>query len=139
MIKSTLKQFKLLDVRLAIGLGDKTYKAKTITESNGSAFINSGECFESLKKHTLALKSNFEIFDVTINTIIGLANLTMNSWSITSSTIINTALNKPKLNQKQLAELLGKSQSNISEGLKRAGYDEILKLLNYYNTQVKTL
>ncbi|MEP1486891.1 MAG: SatD family protein [Algibacter sp.] len=139
LIKSAIKQFKSLDVRLAIGLGDKTYNAKTITESNGSAFINSGECFETIKKHTLALKSDVNAFDLTINIMIELANLTMNSWSVTASTIINTALKNPQLNQKQLAELLGKSQSNISEGLKRGGYDEISKLLHYYNTQVKTL
>lgn len=139
LIKSAIKQFKTLDVRLAIGLGDKTYAAKTITESNGSAFVNSGECFEGLKKQTLALKSNFKEFDITINTMLDLANLTMNSWSVTSSTIINTTLNNPNLNQKELAQLLGKSQSNISEGLKRGGYDEISKLLHYYNTKVKNL
>lgn len=139
LIKSAIKQFKTLDVRLAIGLGDKTYAAKTITESNGSAFVNSGECFEGLKKQTLALKSNFQEFDITINTMLDLANLTMNSWSVTSSTIINTTLNNPNLNQKELAQLLGKSQSNISEGLKRGGYDEISKLLHYYNTKVKNL
>lgn len=139
IIKSAIKQFKALDVRLAIGLGDKTYDALTITESNGSAFVNSGECFENLKKQTLALKSNFQDFDNTINTMLELACLTMNNWSVTSSTLINTTLNNPNLNQKELGELLGKSQSNISEGLKRGGYDEILKLLRYYNTQVKTL
>ena len=139
LIKSAIKQFKTLDVRLAIGLGDKTYAAKTITESNGSAFVNSGECFEGLKKQTLALKSNFQEFGITINTMLDLANLTMNSWSVTSSTIINTTLNNPNLNQKELAQLLGKSQSNISEGLKRGGYDEISKLLHYYNTKVKNL
>lgn len=71
--------------------------------------------------------------------MLDLANLTMNSWSVTSSTIINTTLNNPNLNQKELAQLLGKSQSNISEGLKRGGYDEISKLLHYYNTKVKNL
>lgn len=139
IIKSAIKQYKTLDVRLAIGLGDKTYDAITITESNGSAFVNSGECFEGLKKQTLALKSNFKDFDTTINIMLELANLTMNNWSVTSSTLINTTLNNPNLNQKELGKWLGKSQSNISEGLKRGGYDEISKLLHYYNTQVKTL
>lgn len=139
LIKSAIKQFKSLDVRLAIGLGNKTYEAKTITESNGSAFINSGECFEGLKKQTLALQSNFQDFNTTINTMLELASFIMDKWTVTSSTIINTKLNNPNLNQKELAKLLEKSQSNISEGLKRGGYDEILKLLHYYNTQVKTL
>ena len=36
-----------LDVRMSLGFGDKTYKTKKITESNGSAFIRSGELFET--------------------------------------------------------------------------------------------
>jgi len=49
-IKSTIKQTKTYDVRIAIGIGEVKYKSQKITESNGSAYINSGECFESLKK-----------------------------------------------------------------------------------------
>ncbi|WP_262733816.1 SatD family protein [Gaetbulibacter sp. NE] len=139
LIKATIKTFKAIDVRIAIGLGEKTYTSDKITESNGSAFINSGECFESMKNSTLALKSEYEDFDTTLNLMLELAQLTMNSWSPTSSKIIKASLNNPELNQKQIAKLLGKSQSNISEGLKRGGFDEISKMLTYYKTQVKTL
>ena len=48
LIKATIKQFKNLDVRLAIGIGNKTFDSEKITESNGTAFVNSGECFEAL-------------------------------------------------------------------------------------------
>lgn len=139
LIKANIKIYKNIDVRIAIGLGEKTYASERITESNGSAFIYSGECFETMKNNTLAIKSEYEDFDTKINIMLELAQLTMNSWSATSSEIIKIALENPKLNQKQIAKLLGKSQSNISEGLKRAGFDEIQKLLNYYEAQVKTL
>lgn len=139
LIKATIKQFKNIDVRLAIGLGEKTYNSEKITEANGSAFINSGECFEYMKKNTLALKSNYEHFDTMINIMLELAQLTMNSWTSTSSSIIKKSLENPELNQKQIAKLLNKSQSNISEGLKRGGFDEISKLLNYYKSQIQTL
>ena len=56
LIKATIKQFENIDVRLAIGIGEKEYHSESITESNGSAFVNSGECFENLKKTTLAIK-----------------------------------------------------------------------------------
>tara|TARA_R110002049_G_scaffold285775_4_gene467310 strand:- start:4564 stop:5163 length:600 start_codon:yes stop_codon:yes gene_type:complete len=139
LIKATIKIYKNIDVRIAIGLGEKTYASERITESNGSAFVNSGECFETMKNNTLAIKSGYDGFDNTINIMLELAQLTMNSWSSTSSEIIKISLENPELNQKQIAKLLGKSQSNISEGLKRAGFDEIQKLLNYYKAQVKTL
>lgn len=139
LIKSTIKKFKSTDVRMAIGLGEKTYVSDSITESNGSAFINSGKCFENLKNSTLAFTSDFKNFDKTINVMLELAQLTMNNWSITSSEIIKTTLENPELNQSDIAKMLRKSQSNISEGLKRGGFDEILKLLQYYKTQIQTI
>lgn len=139
LIKATIKQFDNIDVRLAIGVGEKTYKSKNITESNGSAFINSGECFENLKKTTLAIKSPFELFDTSINIMLELAQLTINNWTKTSAILVKTTLENPDLNQNQLAEIFNKTQGNISQGLKRAGFDEILKLLHYYKTQIQNL
>lgn len=139
MLKATIKQFKNIDVRLAIGIGEKTYHSEHITESNGSAFVNSGECFESLKKTTLAIKTPFEPFDIPLNIMLDLALLTIDHWTSISAKLIKTALQHPDLNQKQLADFLEKTQGNISQGLKRAGFDEISKLLDYYETQIKTL
>ena len=138
LIKAAIKQFKPLDVRLAIGIGEKTYHAEKITESNGSAFIYSGQSFENLKKQTLAIKTEWKEFDKTINLMFDLASLTMDNWSPTSSLIIKTALEaKPESNQQELAALLNKKQSNISTGLKRGGFYEIQKLLNYYQHEIK--
>lgn len=139
LIKSSIKQFKNIDVRIAIGLGEKTYASHKITESNGTAFINSGECFDALKKTTLAIKSPFNSFDTQINMMFELALLTINNWTSTSAKLIKTALEHPELTQVELAKHFNTTQSNISKGLKRGGFDEISKLLNYYNAQVKTL
>ena len=139
LIKATIKQFEGLDVRLAIGIGKKTYQSKNITESNGSAFVNSGECFEKLKKTTLAIKSPFNSFDIALNIMLELAQLTINNWSSTSAILIKTTLENPDLNQNQLAKIQNKTQGNISQGLKRAGFDEISKLLDYYKTQIQDL
>lgn len=139
LIKSTIKQFENIDVRLAIGIGEKTYQSSKITESNGSAFVNSGECFENLKKTTLAVKSPFNEFDNSINIMLELAQLVLNNWTSTSSLLVKTTLENPDLNQTQLAEILERTQGNISQGLKRAGFDEVSKLLNYYKTQIQNL
>lgn len=139
LIKATIKQFEGLDVRLAIGIGEKTFQSKNITESNGSAFVNSGTCFENLKKTTLAVKSPFELFDTSINIMLELAQLTINNWSSTSAILVKTTLENPGLNQNQLAKIFKKTQGNISQGLKRAGFDEISKLLDYYKTQIQSL
>ncbi|CDF79017.1 conserved hypothetical protein [Formosa agariphila KMM 3901] len=137
LIKASLKQFKTIDVRLAIGIGEKTYDADHITESNGSAFINSGECFEQLKKTNLAVKSGRTEFDIPINIMLELALITMNTWTPTTASLVKLALTKPEANQIELAELTQSTQGNISQGLKRAGYDEILKMIQYYTKNVQ--
>lgn len=139
LIKAAIKQHKNLDVRLAIGIGEKTFSTPKITESNGSAFVNSGECFETLKKTTLAIKSPYKSFDDQINIMLELAQLTTNYWTSTSANLVKTALEHPQLNQKALAKKLNKTQGNISQGLKRAGYDELSKLLDYYKNQIQAL
>lgn len=139
LIKAYIKQLDGLDVRLAIGIGHKTYNSEKITEANGSAFVNSGECFESLKKTTLAIKSPFEAFDQALNIMLELALLTLNHWTNNSAFLVKTVLENPQYNQSQIAKLLRKTQGNISQGLKRAGFDEISKLLNYYTTQIQSL
>lgn len=139
LIKASIKQFKHNDVRLAIGIGDKTYDSEKITESNGSAFVNSGQCFEQLKKTTLAIKSPSVDFDYQMNLMLELALLVMDHWKPATSTILKYTLEHPNLNQKVIAKELKKSQSNISEGLKRGGYDELSKLLSYYESQIQTI
>jgi hypothetical protein len=137
LIKAAIKQFKSLDVRIAIGIGEKTYESEKITESNGSAFINSGESFEKMKKQTLIIQTNWKDFNETMNLMFDLATLTMDNWTPTSSLIIKSAIESDPINQKELATLLNKKQSNISTSLKRGGFDEIQKLLLYYQQKIK--
>ncbi|MHB1105808.1 MAG: transcriptional regulator [Lutibacter sp.] len=138
-IKAAIKQFKKLDVRIAIGIGTVSYEAEKITESNGEAYVNSGECFELLKKQTLAIKSPWAKFDETINLLLDIIGTTINSWSPNSAILIKKMFENPNSTQEELGLLLNKKQSNISAGLKRAGYDEIQKIINYYIKQLNLL
>ncbi len=137
LIKTAIKQFKSLDARIAIGIGEKTYESEKISESNGSAFINSGESFEKLKKQTLSIQTRWKDFNQTMNLMFDLATLTMDNWTTTSCLVIKTAIESGQgFNQKELAILLHKKQSNISTSLKRAGYYEIQKLIHYYQQKI---
>ncbi|RAJ16170.1 SatD family protein [Olleya aquimaris] len=138
-IKAAIKESKDYDVRIAIGIGEETYKAKKIAESNGPAYVNSGEAFETLKKQTLAIKSGNPEWDEQLNIMLNLALLTANSWSSTVANVILTVLENPTKNQKDIAKLLGKSQSTISEALKRGGYEEMMQLNAYYQKQIHKL
>ncbi|KAB5489525.1 transcriptional regulator [Flagellimonas hadalis] len=135
-IKACLKQIRHMDVRIAIGLGEKTYNAEKITESNGEAFVYSGKGFENLKKQNLAIKTSNASFDGHINLFLELALLTMDNWTPAISKTVKSAIENPEMNQRELASLLGKSQGNISEELKKAGFDEVQKMIEFYKTQL---
>lgn len=95
-IKSYFKSIKL-DVRMSIGFGDMTYKAKKISESNGSAFTRSGEVFETLKKQkiNLTINSGNEAFDTEINLMVRIALTFMNNWLAQSTEFVLTAIENP--------------------------------------------
>jgi diadenosine tetraphosphate (Ap4A) HIT family hydrolase len=63
----------------------------------------------------------------------------MDNWSPVVSTVIKTAIEHPKKNQKDLAQLLNKSQSNISEALRRGGYDEVMNMNEFYDKSISQL
>ncbi|UZH55244.1 transcriptional regulator [Salinimicrobium tongyeongense] len=138
-IKAGIKQLPDLDVRMAIGIGEQEYKAEKISESNGSAFIRSGECFEELKKQNLGIRTGEAEKDEIFDLLFQLALLSMNNWSVTVAKTIAAFLEHPAKNQTELAKHLKKSQSSLSEALKRGGFDEIMQLESFYRSKIKRL
>jgi hypothetical protein len=137
LIKATMRQCKGIDVKVAIGIGVKSFSAGKVTESNGTAFIYSGECFEQLKKRKLGIKSSRPSFDIQMNLMLDLAMLTANTWTTISAKIFKSAMENPNFNQNELALMLQTTQSNVSQGLKRSGYYEIVKLLHYFDQLIQ--
>ena len=137
-IKAVVKKKKDLDVRLAIGIGDKTYNAPRISESNGTAFVYSGTSLEKLKKQKIIHKSPWPDFDNTVNTILGLAQLVMREWTPVSAKTFMSKLENPSASQRELARILQKEQSNISRDLKRTGYDEIIQFIEWYRKEINS-
>ncbi len=140
-LKASIKTLKGLDVRIAIGMGEIEFSAKKITESNGEAFINSGEKLDELKENrlSLAIKSHWQEFDYEMNVAIRLALIAMDNWSQASAEMVKLSIEKSGISQSELAELSGKSQSTVSEALKRARFAEILELDSLYRKKVKQL
>jgi len=140
-IKASVKCIKDIDVRMAIGLGDKSHNADSITESNGTAFVLSGERYEQLAKEKLnmAIASPWKDFDKDMNLYIRLALIAMDTWTPNSSEIVKTVLEHTGKSQEELGKLLGIKQNAISNRLKRAYYEEIKELIEMYKTKLKML
>lgn len=140
LLRARIKSHKGLDLKLAIGLGEVSFFAEKITESNGTAFIHSGERFERLKKQKMGIQSGYAAFDHTFEVLLQLSDFISSSWTAKSAELMSTALQYPHYNQHQLAQALNKSsQSTISAGLKRSGYDEILQVIHLYKSQLASL
>ena len=138
-IKAGRKQLSNLDVRIAIGIGTQDKKSPRITEATGPAFTRSGECFDQLKKQTLAIASPDESFDEIMNMVIIMATLVMDNWSTTVASVILKMIENPEKSQQEIAAQIKKSQSTISEALKRGGFEEVKKMEAFYRKQIDTL
>ncbi|WP_257669136.1 SatD family protein [Parapedobacter tibetensis] len=136
-IKAIVKSVSGLDVRMAIGIGTKTYDAPKISEANGEAFVNSGRLFDQLKKITLAIKSPWHDMDRSINMCLELALLTMDRWTANSAEIMALSMEHPEKTQSELGNMLQISQGRVSERQQRAGYDEIMKMETYFRELVQ--
>lgn len=129
-IEEVSKTKSPIDVRMAIGLGAKTYSGKTIKESNGEAFIYSGEKFDSLKKENinLAIKSPWSDFDEDMNLYLKLTSIFMDNWTISSAELVRLALKYPNAKQDEIGDLLGIQQSGVSKRWDRANINYLLEV-----------
>lgn len=136
-----LLKAKSIDVRMAIGIGDKEHSAANITESNGQAFVLSGEKFEVLKKEkqTLAIKTPWSEFDTDMNLFFKLASIAMSKWTVNSAEAVKIALEKPNLVQQDLGKKLGIKQNAVSGRLKRAYFNELTEVDTLFRKKIRTL
>ncbi|KAF2512740.1 hypothetical protein EYY60_06430 [Flavobacterium zhairuonense] len=140
LVKAHLRAIKS-DARMSIGFGDKTHDAEKISESYGSAFIHSGELFETLKKQkvTLAMRTGDFAFDEKMNLMLQLALTFMDSWLVQSAEFVALAIENPNLSQEELGQKLGINQAAVSRRQKRAQFDLVMNLDRYFRTQIKQL
>lgn len=140
-IKACIKMIKGLDVRLAIGIGDKTYEGTDVTESSGDAFVFSGETLESLKKEKQNLRirtKNYKINEE-LNLYFKLALISMDSWTVNSAEIVKLSIENPNESQSKLGKRIGINQNAVSNRQKRAQLETILELDLMYRQKISSL
>lgn len=138
-IKAAVKSVRNIDVRMAIGIGEVSYLAKNVTESNGTAFINSGELFQKLEKNkkNLGVRTQSEKLNNQINITLDLALIIMDDWSPGAAQVVNAQMDDEKLSQTELAKKLEISQVGVSKALQRSHYSEINDYINLITEQIK--
>lgn len=139
-IKAAIKTVKGVDVRLCIGIGKKEFDAPTISESNGEAFIRSGEGYEQLSSHkqTMMVRSPDTSFDDEMNLYLRLLLIAMDNWTPKSAEYVQLSFTG-NLKQEEIADKLGISQSSVSERHKRSYLEEVRVVEECYRTKLKAL
>lgn len=137
-IKAFLRTISL-DARMSIGIGEKTSKAKRISESNGSAFVYSGEAFDVMKKNkiNLVVQSADNQFNKDMNLLIRLGLSFMDNWLAQQAEYVLLAINNPKLSQEEMGEILKINQAAVSKRRKRANFDLMLEINQAYVEKLK--
>ncbi|GGI26022.1 SatD family protein [Pedobacter mendelii] len=140
-LKACIRINKPADVRMGIGIGEVKSKRKKLSESSGDAFVNSGVAFDSLKqaKVNLAIKTESSSFDEEINVLIKLSLIAMDSWGIVAAEMVKLALENENILQSELAILSGRTQSLVSEALKRAHYSELMEMDKLYRKKLNQM
>ena len=140
-IKACIKTIRGLDVRLAIGIGNKSFEGENILESNGEAFQFSGETLEALKKEKrhLKIKTPHTKLDEELNLYFKLALISMDHWTTNSAEIVKLSIEKPNMLQQDLGNIIGINQNAVSSRQKRAHLDTLLELDAIFRKKISTL
>lgn len=122
----------IIDIRMAIGLGDITNKRPMVDESMGKAYSNSGRTLDEMKKPRtiFTLKSDNIGLNEELNVAFKLLDEILLSWNITSAELMYWLLmGKTEI---ETAAKLNISQSAVNQRKKRAGWYGIEALLERY-------
>lgn len=140
-IKSLIKSQENLDVRIAIGIGEENFSSKKITESNGSAYVNSGRLLNDLKSDgdTVSIKTSNDPIDRDLNILLKWASKDFDKWTMATSEIIHEMIMNQDITQEDLAKKFAISQSSISQRLKRANYELIVETNQYFRKKISEL
>ncbi|WP_175622650.1 SatD family protein [Chryseobacterium schmidteae] len=140
-IKSLIKSQENLDVRIAIGIGEENFSSEKITESNGSAYVNSGRLLNDLKSDgdTVSIKTSNDPIDRDLNILLKWASKDFDKWTMATSEIIHEMIMNKDITQEDLAKKFAISQSSISQRLKRANYELIVETNQYFRKKISEL
>lgn len=138
-IKAIVRKSANTGARIAIGIGTKDHFSPRILESNGQAYVFSGDRFENLKKDklSLAIQTPWQDINKQLNVCFRLAMIAIDSWSPVSAEYVALRLASPKKTQTDIAEMLGIKQSSVSARHTRAHFDELMTLESYYRELIQ--
>lgn len=137
MLKSAIKQHKNCDIRMTLGIGKERLRSSKVTLNSGEAYEYSGRLLEEISQN-IEIKTAWQELDLGLNAGLNMLNALAEQWTPNSAKAINYRLNKPDLNQNELAKILETTQSNVSRVLSRGHWREIQQYSVYFKSLIKS-
>ena len=134
LLSKSAKKSSPWDARIAVGVGGITYRGEKITESDGPAFLLSGEGMDELDKtnRKLIIKAPWEQAHRSLSLVTRFADDIISSWSRYSAETAFYSLVYDE-SQNALAKRLERSQSTINDRIAAAK----LELIREYILHVR--
>ncbi|MEM8816500.1 MAG: SatD family protein [Pseudomonadota bacterium] len=134
LLSQSAKKSSPWDARISVGIGGITYRGEKTTESDGPAFLLSGQGMDELNKtnRRLIVKAPWDAADRSLSLVTRFADDIVSNWSRYSAetAFLNLVYEE---SQNALAKRLGKSQSTINDRIATAK----LELIRAYVQHVK--
>jgi len=124
-----------LSSRVSVGIGEIAYKGKSVLDSDGEAFHQSGRNFDKMAAdEILTIKTTSEEINRQITIILSFINLFVNQWKGNQAEVVYLACEG--YTQEKMAEALGIKQGAVNNRLKVARWKEVEKGINYISKLV---
>jgi DNA-binding Xre family transcriptional regulator len=121
----------ITDARISIGIGEINYKAKKLSESDGTAFQNSGRGFDMLSKDSnLSITTDSSnVTQKTLELICEYVDHIIKGWSFNQAEAVLALLNSEnfEVKQSELAKKIGITQPSLSQRINSANWELIKK------------
>lgn len=140
LLRGEARKFSSLhDIRACIGIGETNPRLKKLSTSTDEAFVLSGRNFDRLTEtnRRLAIVSADEKVNQGFNAISAFIDYIFRDITEKQSEVLVHLLNGDT--QQEVAKKLKKSPSTINKHTQSTGWNELIQLLNYYESIVSTI
>ena len=129
---------KIVDFKVAIGIGTQSLEREAIAESNGQAFQFTGRTMYEMKNENRKTRIKTEIEDINeeFDNSFFLLDTITDKWSTASAEVVYYLLRD--LKEREVAAEINISQSAVNQRKKAAGWEAIALLLARYRKVITT-
>ncbi len=137
LVKSGMSKYAKtrVDLRISIGFGDISFKGKTLGSSDGTAFRRSGQGLDALKseKKHLVIHTGDKKNDDFMEILSVLTDVIITGWSAAQAEAVYWS--SCGFTQTEIANKLSIVQSAVNKRLQSAHWNEINKVVAFFETK----